>query len=88
MPALPQSALEACPYRPSRPYAQYTFPADYQAWASEYTPDFKEADDDIHTPDPKDKRKRIERDGHLFSWRGLTNLVPLLLFTLAILTLL
>ncbi|THG96277.1 hypothetical protein EW026_g5526, partial [Hermanssonia centrifuga] len=65
---------------------EYTFSADLQSWASEFTPDFKEEDDAIHEPDPA-MRHRIERDGHVFSWRGLTNLGTLVMFTVGIIVL-
>ena len=42
----------------------------------------------MHDPDPLDKRKQIEHDGHLWSMRGLTNLVPLILVAGALVTLL
>lgn len=67
---------------------QYTFSADLQAWASEYTPDLKEDDDELHQPEPPDSRRNIEHDGNLWSWRALTNLVPLLLLTSGLVTLL
>ena len=72
----------------SHNHSQYTFPVDVRLWASEYTPDFKEADDDIHQPEPAETRPSVERDGHIFSMRGLTNLVPLLLLTAGLVALL
>lgn len=47
------------------------------------TPDFKEDDDELHTPEPKGQRLGIERDGHFASWRGFVNLGALTLVIVA-----
>ncbi|KAI0772106.1 hypothetical protein BD413DRAFT_53323 [Trametes elegans] len=88
------SAASDSPYLgPSRPLSlgdEYTFSPDPQKWGAILSPDNKEDDDDLHAPDPAPtvKGKWIEHDGHVFSWRGITNLGALLVLIAGILTLL
>ncbi|KAI0650555.1 hypothetical protein C8Q79DRAFT_392357 [Trametes meyenii] len=78
---------------PSRPLSlgdQYTFSPDPQKWGADLSLDYKEEDDDLHTPEPapQGKGKWIEHDSHVFSWRGIVNLGALLLLITGILILL
>jgi len=59
-----------------------------QLWGSSLSPDFKEDDDDIHEPDPIDTRRKVERDGHFVSMRGLINLGTVVFLIVALITLL
>ncbi|KAI0660810.1 beta-glucan synthesis-associated [Cubamyces menziesii] len=87
------SAASDSPYLgPSRPLSlgdHYTLSPDPQKWGADLSPDYKEEDDDLHTPEPppRHKGKWIEHDGHVFSWRGITNLGALLILIAGILTL-
>ncbi|KAL1946515.1 hypothetical protein VTO73DRAFT_14619 [Trametes versicolor] len=77
---------------PSRPLSlgdDYTFSPDPQQWGADLSLDYKEEDDYLHTPEPAPthKGKWIEHDGHVFSWRGVTNLGALMILIIGILTL-
>ncbi|CAL1701248.1 unnamed protein product [Somion occarium] len=74
---------------PSRPLSlgeKYDLSPDPQRWGSDLSPELKEPDDDLHTPDPPGSRKLIERDGHYFSLRGFTNLGFLIVFSVMLVT--
>ncbi|KAL6305819.1 beta-glucan synthesis-associated [Sparassis latifolia] len=53
---------------------EYPLSADPEEWGTNLSLNLKETDDDIHEPKYGDNRRLIERDGHMFSWRGLINL--------------
>ncbi|KAI0082382.1 concanavalin A-like lectin/glucanase [Panus rudis PR-1116 ss-1] len=65
---------------------KYELAPDPQRWGAALSPDIKEADDELHEPDPREKRRVIERDGHFFSARGIANLGSLILFVLGLVT--
>ncbi|OBZ76649.1 Beta-glucan synthesis-associated protein KRE6 [Grifola frondosa] len=66
---------------------EYYLPADPHSWGSNLSRELKEPDDDIHEPDFVGKGNLVERDGHVFSWRGITNLGSLVVLIVALLTL-
>ncbi|KAI0353021.1 beta-glucan synthesis-associated [Trametes cingulata] len=85
------SAASDSPYiGPSRPLSlgdEYTLSPDPQKWGADLSLDSKEEDDELHAPEPAPPRGRIEHDGHVFSWRGVTNLGALVVLIAGILTL-
>ncbi|TEB38988.1 beta-glucan synthesis-associated protein [Coprinellus micaceus] len=52
---------------------RFSLSPDPTTWGSNLSPDHPEADDYLHNPDPRRDRKN-DHGGHLFTYRGLTNL--------------
>ncbi|THH13791.1 hypothetical protein EW146_g6466 [Bondarzewia mesenterica] len=71
----------------AHPYFQFSLSPDPRNWGSNLSPDFTEADDDIHNPDHGINSRSIFHDGHLLSYRGLANMGCLVLLILGIITL-
>ena len=66
---------------------QYTLAPDPSTWGADVSKEFKEEDDDIHEPGPM-RKGMIDRDGHILSWRGITNLGALFFVIVGIVALL
>jgi beta-glucanase (GH16 family) len=65
---------------------KYSLSPDPTAWGSNLSPDFPEADDYLHNPDPRRDRK-LDHGGNIFTYRGFTNLGFLILLCLGLLAL-
>ncbi|KAJ3550293.1 hypothetical protein NMY22_g568 [Coprinellus aureogranulatus] len=59
--------------RPNARLAQFSLSPDPMTWGSNLSPDHPEPDDYLHNPDPRRDRKN-DHGGHMFTYRGLTNL--------------
>ncbi|EIW78296.1 glycoside hydrolase family 16 protein [Coniophora puteana RWD-64-598 SS2] len=73
----------------SRPSSQalrghFPLPADPKLWGSNTSPDHPDPDDWLHEPDPK-KDRNLNSTGHIFTFRGISNLGCLLVLILCIL---
>lgn len=69
------------------PSAQFSLSPDPTAWGSNLSPEFTEADDYLHDPDPRRDRS-LESKVDIFTYRGLTNVGCLLLLLFGLLALL
>lgn len=69
------------------PTTQFALSPDPTAWGGALSPDVREPDDALHTPDPRRDRKH-DMGGTIFTGRGMANLGCLLFLGLAIATLL
>ncbi|KAF4622899.1 hypothetical protein D9613_002128 [Agrocybe pediades] len=65
---------------------KFSLSPDPSAWGSNLSPDFPEPDDYLHNPDPRRDRE-IDRDGHIFTYRGITNVGFIVLLCLGLLAL-
>lgn len=64
---------------------EYTLAPDPSTWGTSVTKEFKEEDDEMHEPGPA---RKIDRDGRIFSWRGLSNLGALVFVVVGVVALL
>jgi hypothetical protein len=68
-------------------YVKFSLSPDPTTWGSNLSPDHPEADDYLHNPDPRRDRKN-DHGGHLFTYRGLTNLGCMIVMCTGLLALL
>ncbi|KJA25874.1 glycoside hydrolase family 16 protein [Hypholoma sublateritium FD-334 SS-4] len=65
---------------------KFSLSPDPTAWGSNLSPEFAEADDYLHNPDPRRGRKS-DSSGQIFSFRGLSNIGCLLILSIGLLAL-
>ncbi|KAH9039938.1 beta-glucan synthesis-associated [Lactarius hengduanensis] len=65
---------------------KFSLSPDPASWGSDLSPNHPEPDDYLHNPDPRRDRKN-DRGGHIFTYRGLTNLGCLVLLILSLVAL-
>jgi hypothetical protein len=66
---------------------QFSLSPDPASWGSDLSPNHPEPDDFLHNPDPRRDTKN-DRGGHIFTYRGLTNLGCLILLVISLVALL
>jgi len=65
---------------------KFSLSPDPASWGSDLSPNHPEPDDYLHNPDPRRDRKN-DRGGHVFTYRGLTNLGCLIVLVLSLVAL-
>jgi beta-glucanase (GH16 family) len=65
--------------------SKYSLPPDPRQWGSDLSLNLVEPDDELHNP--RGRMNAVERDGHAFSARGLTNFGCLVILCVGLLTL-
>ncbi|OCH96052.1 glycoside hydrolase family 16 protein [Obba rivulosa] len=71
---------------PSSISDKFSLSPDPSSWGADLSPDHPEQDDYLHNPDPRRDRKN-DKGGHIFTYRGITNLGCLLILAVGMVTL-